>query len=59
LDGLFAGGHGAGMKVREVILRAISKQFHWFEAARILGLSARQLEDENQDLTLDKHCHNY
>jgi len=31
------------MKVQEIILRAISKQIHWFEAARILGLSARQL----------------
>ncbi len=31
------------MKVQEVILRAISKQIHWFEAAKILGLSARQL----------------
>ena len=31
------------MKVQEVILRAISKQIHWFVAAKILGLSARQL----------------
>jgi transposase len=31
------------MKVQEVILRAISKQIRWFEAARILGLSGRQL----------------
>jgi transposase len=31
------------MKVQEVILRAISKQIHWFEAAKILGMSARQL----------------
>jgi transposase len=31
------------MKVQEVILRAISKQIHWFEAAKILGLSARQM----------------
>jgi len=31
------------MKVQEVILRAISKQIHWFEAAKILGLSVRQL----------------
>jgi transposase len=31
------------MKVQEVILRAISKQIHWFEAAKILGLSGRQL----------------
>lgn len=31
------------MKLQEVILRAISKQVHWFEAARIAGLSPRQL----------------
>lgn len=31
------------MKLQEVILRAISKQLHWFEAARIAGLSPRQL----------------
>jgi len=31
------------MKVQEVILRAISKQIHWFEAAKILRLSPRQL----------------
>jgi transposase len=31
------------MKAQEVILRAISKQIHWFEAAKILGMSARQL----------------
>jgi homeodomain-containing protein len=31
------------MKVQEVILRAISKQIHWFEAAKILRMSARQL----------------
>jgi transposase len=31
------------MKAQEVILRAISKQIHWFEAAKILGLSGRQL----------------
>lgn len=31
------------MKLQEVILRAISKQIHWFEAARIAGMSARQL----------------
>jgi hypothetical protein len=31
------------MKVQEVILRAISKQIRWFEGARILGLSGRQL----------------
>jgi transposase len=31
------------MKVQEVILRAISKQIRWFEAAKVLGLSGRQL----------------
>jgi transposase len=31
------------MKVQGVILRVISKQIHWFEAAKILGMSARQL----------------
>jgi transposase len=31
------------MKLQEVILRAISRQIHWFEAARIAGLSTRQL----------------
>lgn len=31
------------MKAQEVILRAISKQIHWFQAARILGMSPRQL----------------
>jgi transposase len=31
------------MKVQEILLRAISKQIHWFEAARLAGLSARQL----------------
>ncbi len=31
------------MKVQEIILRAISKQIHWFEAAKILRLSPRQL----------------
>src|SRR5215469_14572694 len=31
------------MKAQEVILRAISKQIHWFEAAKILRLSPRQL----------------
>jgi hypothetical protein len=31
------------MKVLEIILRAISKQIHWFEAAKILRLSPRQL----------------
>src|SRR6266478_3229750 len=31
------------MKVQEIILRAISKQIHWFEVAKILRLSPRQL----------------
>ncbi len=31
------------MKAQEIILRAISKQIHWFEAAEILRLSPRQL----------------
>ncbi len=31
------------MKAQEVILRAISKQINWFEAAQILRISARQL----------------
>lgn len=31
------------MKLQEIILRAISKQIHWFEAAKIAGMSARQL----------------
>jgi len=31
------------MKAQEIILRAISKQMHWFQAARILGMSPRQL----------------
>ena len=36
-------GMERAMKVQEVILRAISKQMRWFEAAKILGLSGRQL----------------
>jgi transposase len=31
------------MKVQEVILRALSGEIHWFEAAEILGLSARTM----------------
>ncbi|HET8922653.1 MAG TPA: hypothetical protein VFN26_06605 [Candidatus Acidoferrum sp.] len=31
------------IKVQEVILRAISKQINWFETAKILRLSLRQL----------------
>jgi transposase len=31
------------MKVREVILRAISGQIHWIQAAEILGISDRQM----------------
>jgi len=36
-------GMERAMKVQEVILRAISKQIRWWEAAKILGLSGRQL----------------
>ena len=36
-------GMERAMKVQEVILRAISKQMRWFEAAKIFGLSGRQL----------------
>lgn len=36
-------GMERAMKVQEVILRAISKQIRWLEAAKILGLSGRQL----------------
>jgi transposase len=36
-------GMERAMKMQEVILRAISKQICWFEAAKILGLSGRQL----------------
>jgi len=31
------------MKVQEVILRAVSGQIHWFQAAEILGISPRQM----------------
>jgi transposase len=31
------------MKIQEVILRAISGQIHWFQAADILGISCRQM----------------
>src|SRR5512140_398013 len=31
------------MKVQEVILRALSGEIHWFQAAEILGLSARTM----------------
>jgi transposase len=31
------------MKIQEVILRAMSGQIHWFEAAEILGISDRQM----------------
>ena len=31
------------IKVQEIILWAISKPIHWFEAAKILRMSARQL----------------
>ena len=31
------------MKVQEVIMRAMAKKIRWFEAAEILGISARQM----------------
>ena len=31
------------MKVQEVILRAMSGQIHWIQAAEILGISDRQM----------------
>lgn len=31
------------MKVQEVILRAVSGEIHWFQAAEILGISPRQM----------------
>src|SRR5438477_10437431 len=31
------------MKVREVILRALAKRITWWQAAEILGISARQM----------------
>lgn len=31
------------MKVQEIMLRAISGQMHWFQAAEILGISTRQM----------------
>lgn len=31
------------MKVQEVILRAVSGELHWFQAAEILGISPRQM----------------
>ena len=31
------------MKVQEVILRAMSGQYHWFQAAEILGVSCRTM----------------
>ena len=31
------------MKVQEVILRALSGEIHWFQAAEILGLSGRTM----------------
>lgn len=32
------------MKVQEVILRAMAKRINWWQAAEILGISARQRE---------------
>ena len=31
------------MKIQEVILRAISKQINWLEAAEIIGISPRSM----------------
>lgn len=31
------------MKVQEVLLRALSGEIHWFQAAAIIGLSARSM----------------
>ena len=31
------------MKIQEVILRALSGEIHWFQAAEILGLSTRTM----------------
>ena len=37
------GRDGAGMKVQEVILRAIAKKITWWQAAEIIGISDRQM----------------
>jgi hypothetical protein len=31
------------MKIQQVILRALSGEIHWFQAAEILGLSVRTM----------------
>jgi transposase len=31
------------MKIQEVILRAVSGQIHWYQAAEIIGISGRQM----------------
>jgi transposase len=31
------------MKVHEVIMRAMSKEITWFQAAKIIGISCRQM----------------
>jgi hypothetical protein len=31
------------MKIQEVILRALSGEIHWFQAAEILGVSTRTM----------------
>jgi transposase len=31
------------MKIQEIILRAISKEINWVQAAEIIGISARQM----------------
>ena len=32
------------MKIQEVMLRAVSGEMHWFQAAEILGISPRQMQ---------------
>jgi hypothetical protein len=41
--GYSAAAVGQAMKVQEVVLRALSGEIHWFQAAEILGLSVRSL----------------
>src|SRR5262250_1010302 len=36
------------MKIQEIILRAISKEIKWFEAAKIIGISPRQMRRMKQ-----------
>jgi transposase len=41
--GYSAAAVGRAMKIQEVVLRALSGEIHWFQAAEILGLSVRSL----------------